>query len=97
MASKTITAAKADVSDTTAPVKKDTVKVIIPKPSNVIGDTETIVGVNGVLYQIMFDKPVEVPRSVAEIIAQSQNLQAKITEITEASIMKPGKPAMAEL
>ena len=49
------------------------------------------------MYQIMYDRPVEVPRNVAEIIAQSKNMEMKIAELTENSILKPGKSAMAEL
>lgn len=84
---------------TTKNVKKenDKVTVIIPKPSNVVGDTETIVSVNGKMYQIMYDQPVQVPRNVAEIIEQSRELEMKIAELTEASMLKPGKPALAEL
>lgn len=77
--------------------KTDRVTVIIPKPHNVIGDTETVVGVNGKMYQIQYDKPVEVPRNVAEVIKQSQALQAEIRELEDEMIMKPGKPALAEL
>lgn len=73
------------------------VLVIIPKPHNVTGDTETTVSVNGEMYQIMYDRPVEVPKNVAEIIEQSKELQLKILEETASAIMKPGKPAMAEL
>ena len=79
------------------PAKQDTVMVIIPKPHNIVGDTETVVSVNGVMYQIMYDRPVEVPRNVAEVIEQSRSLQAKIMELTEAAVMKPGKAAIAEL
>lgn len=75
----------------------DNVLVIIPKPHNIVGDTETTVSVNGKIYQIMYDVPVEVPRNVAEIIEQSRDLQAQIAEITESCIMKPGKQAIAEL
>lgn len=75
----------------------DKVLVIIPKPHNVVGDTETVVGVNGKMYQIQYDKPVEVPKNVAEIINQSSSLQAKILEETEKAVMKPGKGAIAEL
>ena len=80
-------------------VKNDNGKVlvIIPKPRNVVGDTETVVSVNGEMYQIMYDRPVEVPRNVAEIIAQSRDLEAKIAYITEGAVLKPGKSAMAEL
>ena len=49
------------------------VMVIIPKPMNIIGDTETIVSVNGKMYQIQYDKPVSVPRNVAAIINQSMD------------------------
>lgn len=75
----------------------DNVLVIIPKPHNIVGDTETTVSVNGKIYQIMYDVPVEVPRNVAAVIEQSRELQSKIAEITEDCIMKPGKAAIAEL
>ena len=73
------------------------VLIIIPKPRNVVGDTETVVSVNGEMYQIMYDRPVEVPRNVAEIIAQSRELEMKIAQITEGAVLKPGKAALAEL
>ena len=77
--------------------QEDKVMVIVPKPYNVVGDTETVVGINGKMYQIQYDKLVEVPRNVAEVIEQSKELQAKIIELTEAGVMKPGKAALAEL
>lgn len=77
--------------------ENEKVMIIIPKPRNVVGDTETVVSVNGEMYQIMYDRPVEVPHNVAEIIAQSKNMEMKIAELTENSILKPGKSAMAEL
>ena len=77
--------------------ENEKVMIIIPKPRNVVGDTETVVSVNGEMYQIMYDRPVEVPRNIAEIIAQSKNMEMKIAELTENSILKPGKSAMAEL
>ena len=73
------------------------VLIIIPKTRNVVGDTETVVSVNGEMYQIMYDRPVEVPRNVAEIIAQSRELKMKIAQITEGAVLKPGKAALAEL
>lgn len=76
---------------------KDMVTVIIPKPYNIVGDTETVVAINGHMYQIQYDKPVEVPRNVAEVIAQSSELQARIMELSEKGVMKPGKKAFAEL
>ncbi|MBQ3427383.1 MAG: hypothetical protein IJH37_09630 [Clostridia bacterium] len=75
----------------------DRVTVIIPRPHNVTGDTETVVGVNGKMYQIQYDRPVEVPKNVAEVIKQSQTLQAEIRELEDRAIMKPGKSALAEL
>ena len=69
--------------------ENEKVLIIIPKPRNVVGDTETVVSVNGEMYQIMYDRPVEVPRNVAEIIAQSRDLEMKIADITEASMLKP--------
>lgn len=77
--------------------KEERVTVIVPKPYNVVGDTETVVGVNGKMYQIQYDKPVTVPKNVAEVIEQSSGLQAKILELTEEGKMKPGKAALAEL
>lgn len=71
--------------------------VIIPKPLNVVGDTETVVAINGEMYQIMYDRPVEVPFNVAQVIRQSRDLQAKICKLTERAAMYPGKAAFAEL
>ena len=76
---------------------EERVTVIIPRPHNVTGDTETVVGVNGKMYQIQYDRPVEVPKNVAEVIKQSQTLQAEIRELEDRAIMKPGKSALAEL
>lgn len=73
------------------------VTVIIPKPLNITGDTETIVSVNGKMYQIKYDVPVRVPRNVAEVIEQSKKLQAKILEETEKAVYVPGKQPIAEL
>ena len=73
------------------------VTVIIPQPNGIIGDTETTVSVNGQMYQIMYDKPVTVPENVAEVINNSNNLQAKILEETNAALLKPGKESLAEL
>lgn len=73
------------------------VSVIIPKPHNVVGDTETVVSVNGEMFQIMYDRPVEVPENVARVIEGSRKLQAKISELANAAMMRPGKSAFAEL
>lgn len=78
-------------------VLQEKITVIIPKPRNVVGDTETTVSVNGKMYQIMYDRPVTVPKNVADIIRQSRNLEMKIADITEKAIMKPGRKALAEL
>lgn len=75
----------------------DRVMVIIPKPDDVIGDTETVVGVNGTMYQIEYDKPVEVPKNVADVIASSQTLRAEIRELTENERLYAGKEALASL
>lgn len=81
----------------TIKTENEKVLIIIPKPRNVVGDTETVVSVNGEMYQIMYDRPVEVPRNVAEVIAQSRELEMKIAQITEGAVLKPGKAALAEL
>lgn len=78
-------------------INDEKVLIIIPKPRNIVGDTETVVSVNGEMYQIMYDRPVEVPYNVAEIISQSRDLEMKIADITEGAVLKPGKAALAEL
>ena len=78
-------------------IKNDKVTIIIPKPRNVVGDTETVVSINGEMYQIMYDRPVTVPRNVAEVIEESKNLEMKIAEECEKGILRPGKSALAEL
>lgn len=75
----------------------DLVTVIIPKPDDIVGDTETTVGVNGTMYQIQYDAPVSVPRNVADIINQSKKLHVQIRDFKERSVMTPNKPALAEL
>lgn len=71
--------------------------IIIPRPLNVVGDTETVVSVNGKMYQIMYDVPVSVPENVAEVVMQSKQLQAEIVSVAEKNMMRPGKTALAEL
>lgn len=78
-------------------INNDKVTIIIPKPRNMVGDTETVVSINGEMYQIMYDRPVTVPRNVAEIIEQSKCLEMKIAEECEKGILRPGKSALAEL
>ena len=75
----------------------DKITIIIPKPRNVVGDTETVVSINGEMFQIMYDRPVTVPRNVAEVIEESRNLEMKIAEECEKGILRPGKSALAEL
>lgn len=77
--------------------EEEKVMIIIPKPNNVVGDTETVVGINGKMYQIEYDKQVMVPKNVAEVVMQSRDLQAKIAEAVENSVLKPGKKAIADL
>ena len=77
--------------------EQEYVTVIIPKPNGLIGDTETTVSVNGKMYQIQYDKPVSVPKNVAEVIQCSNNLQAKIVEETNKAIFSPGKDSLADL
>lgn len=70
------------------PVKKadDRVLVIIPKPRNVVGDTECTVGINGKMYQIQYGKPVYVPKNVAEVIQSHLDIQSELTEDIEDAI-----------
>lgn len=75
----------------------DKITIIIPKPRNMVGDTETVVSINGEMFQIMYDRPVTVPRNVAEVIEESKNLEMKIAEECEKGMLRPGKSALAEL
>ena len=75
----------------------DKITIIIPKPRNMVGDTETVVSINGEMFQIMYDRPVMVPRNVAEVIEESKNLEMKIAEECEKGMLRPGKSALAEL
>lgn len=77
--------------------EEEKVTIIIPKPNNVVGDTETMVGINGKMYQIQYDKPVSVPKNVAEVVMQSKELQAKIAEEIDGAVMRPGKRSLADL
>lgn len=87
MAAKTQTDTKREERET----------VIIPHPKNMTGDEETVVAVNGKIYQIKYDEPVSVPRNVAEVIRQSRSLQAKIDDMVGGALLRPGKRAIAEL
>ena len=73
------------------------VLIVVPKPRNIVGDTETVVSVNGEMYQIMYDRPIEVPENVAEVIENSRRLQEEIAIITEREILKAGKPSFADM
>ena len=76
---------------------EERVMIVVPKPRNVIGDTECTVGINGVYYQIKYDAPVSVPKNVADVIKSHLALQADIENDIENATMKPGKDAMAQL
>lgn len=74
------------------------VTVVVTKPDNVRGETDTSVTVNGKIFQIMYDTPVEVPRYVAEVIQHSREMQAVISEIKEKNrATSAAKKAIAEL
>ena len=73
------------------------VLIVVPMPRNIVGDTETVVSVNGEMYQIMYDRPIEVPENVAEVIENSRRLQEEIAIITEREILKAGKPSFADM
>ena len=75
--------------------KPEMVTIVVTKPRNVVGDTETVVSINGNMYQIMYDTPVTVPKNVADVIMQSQNMQAKIAE--EINKVTNSKEPIAEL
>lgn len=73
------------------------VTIIIPKPKNVVGDTETVVSVNGEMVQVMYDRAVSVPENIAEVILASAQLSRKIERLCESAALRPNKAAMAEL
>lgn len=75
--------------------KSEMVTIVVPKPRNVVGDTETVVSINGKMYQIQYDIPVTVPKNVADVIIQSMNMQAKISD--EINKITNSKSPIAEL
>ncbi len=75
----------------------ENVTVVIPRPQNVVGETDTTVTVNGVIYQIMYDVPVSVPRYVAEVIEHSMDMQRVISEIKDRNRADAGKNPIADL
>ena len=70
------------------------ITVMIPKPKDTTGDTETTVIVNGVMYQVQYDRPVEVPEAVAEVIQNSNKLNEKLGKLEEAEMLGARKSAL---
>lgn len=69
---------------------------MVPKPHGVIGDNDLTVSVNGVIYQIQYDRTVYVPENVAEIIRSSIKLQNEKKEVIE-SFERSGRGSIADL
>lgn len=76
---------------------EDRVQIVIPKPADVVGDTETVVGLNGTLYHIKYDAQVSVPKGVAEIVEQSRKIQNRLQSAKESAEYKAGKASIADL
>lgn len=72
---------------------KKKVLVVVTRPDNVTGDTETAVCVNGKIYQIQYNKPVEVPKAVADVLKNNEEMSAKVKVLEAAS---NGKTPFAE-
>lgn len=69
---------------------KKTQKVFIRKPEGVTAKAQ-VVGVNGVMYTVPYNKEVEVPVSVAEIIERSQRYKEVAESEQERIAAEAGK------
>lgn len=77
--------------------KTEMVTILIPHPKESVGDSETVVSINGKIYQIQYDVEITVPKNVADVIKNSKMLKVKISKAVEAATYKSGKASIAEL
>lgn len=61
--------------------EKNTVKVFLRRPADERNIKAKVVGINGKMYAVPYDKEVEVPAAVAEVINMSLGAQKKADEL----------------
>ena len=81
MATKKSEAEKTNVKEDVKSEKQELVNVMIPYVEG--QDPEVTVGINGVYTKIKKGRPVKVPRNVAEVLAQSDQMTMVALETQE--------------
>lgn len=81
MATKKSEAEKVNVKEDVKSEKQELVNVMIPYVEG--QDPEVTVGINGVYTKIKKGRPVKVPRNVAEVLAQSDQMTMVALETQE--------------
>jgi hypothetical protein len=81
MATKKSEAEKANVKEDVKTAEQELVNVMIPYVEG--QDPEVTVGINGVYTKIKKGRPVKVPRNVAEVLAQSDQMTMVALETQE--------------
>ena len=81
MATKKSEAEKTNVKEDVQSEKQELVNVMIPYVEG--QDPEVTVGINGVYTKIKKGRPVKVPRNVAEVLAQSDQMTMVALETQE--------------
>lgn len=56
-------------------------KIYIRRPAGMLSDKGKIVGLNGKMYSVPYDKEVEVPEGVYEILKNSERAQERAYEL----------------
>lgn len=81
MATKKSEAEKVNVKEDVKTAEQELVNVMIPYVEG--QDPEVTVGINGVYTKIKKGRPVKVPRNVAEVLAQSDQMTMVALETQE--------------
>ena len=71
--------------------KNDMVKVFIRRPMDEKNVKAKVVGLNGKMYTVPYDKEIEVPAAVAEILEASKLASVRADELIETSLGTSGK------
>ena len=73
-----VQAAKKQTAEERTPEMK---KIYIRRPAGMLSDKGKIVGLNGKMYSVPYDKEVEVPEGVYEILKNSERAQERAYEL----------------
>ena len=60
---------------------KNTVKIFLRRPLDERNVNAKVVGINGKMYTVPYEKEVEVPKAVAEVVNMSLGAQQKADEL----------------